>query len=114
MGCGTKSQPISVETHARGLKRKLFNPVGGVVKAGRMGTICVGRLDEDTASGEQEDGMYSSGAAGGECEVLDQTGSVEMPSQADDEDEMPIGMECSGALSLGSREQSVEMASQGS
>ena len=89
--CRTKSQPIIVETQARGLERKWFNPVGGVVKAGRMDTICVypclcpaGRLGGDTASGEQEDGMDSSGAAGGQCEVLDQTGSVEMPSQAGD------------------------------
>ena len=38
----TKPQPIlAVVTRARGLKRKLFNPVGGVEKAGRMGTICV-------------------------------------------------------------------------
>ena len=53
--CNIKSQPIIVETHARGLKRKIFNPVGGVAKARRMGTICgcpclcpAGRLDGHT------------------------------------------------------------------
>ena len=29
------------ETNTRGLKRKLFNPEGGINKSGRMDTICV-------------------------------------------------------------------------
>ena len=122
--CKTKPQPIlAVETHARGLKRKLFNLVGGVEEAGMMGTICVfpclcpaGRLNRDTANGALEDGMDSSGAAGGEFEVPDKPESVEMPSQAVEGDGMPADMECSKAAGDGSLDQpssvEVEMLSQ--
>ena len=32
---------VLIETNARGLKRKMFNPDGGVPQAGRMDTLCV-------------------------------------------------------------------------
>ena len=38
----------------------------------------------------------------------DQTESVEMPSQAGDEDEVPVSLECSGAAGGESQDQSVE------
>ena len=91
----------------------MFNPDGGITKAGRMGTICVrpslcttDRMGGDTAAnGEVE----CSGAAGREGEIPSPTGSVEMPSQTDLADEVPVDMECSGAPGDGGQ---VEMQSQ--
>ena len=95
--CEAKPQPI-IETHAIGLKIKMFNPDGGIAKAGRMGTICVcpylcpaDRMGGDSATVElRDEEIECSGAAGREGKMPSQTGSIEMPSQTDVADEVPV------------------------
>ena len=69
---------LTIEPHGRGLKRKMFNPDGGVDKVGRMDTICTcpclcpaDRQTGDNATGAVGGELDSTGAAGGESEVPD-------------------------------------------
>ena len=85
---------LGVETKARGLKRKLFNPDGGVKKAGRIEVP-----SQTDPAGEVADDMEWSGAPG------EDEGNIEMLSQ----DQSIVGMECSGAEG---EEEDAEMLSQ--
>ena len=93
---------LAVETRTRGLKRKLFDPVGGVEKAGRMDTIW---------SGVPVD-MECSGAAGEESQ--DQSPAVEMISQSQTVRVLSQSQMSQGEDEQGSQEQPMDLASQGS